>query len=59
MARELIDLIRQMWATNPTCGSKRIQAELAKLGLTVSDSTVRKYRPKARTRGREQPGRWK
>ena len=34
-----------MWEANPTWGSPRIRAELAKLGLTVSDSTVRKYRP--------------
>ncbi len=42
---ELIGLIRRMWEANPTWGSPRIRAELAKLGLTVSDSTVRKYRP--------------
>jgi putative transposase len=46
--RELISLIRQMWSSNPTWGSKRIQAELAKLGITVSDSTIRKYRPRRR-----------
>jgi transposase InsO family protein len=44
--RELITLIRRMWPSNPTWGSKRIQAELAKLGITVSDSTIRKYRPR-------------
>jgi len=37
-----------MWSSNPTWGSKRIQAELAKLGIAVSDSTVRKYRPRTR-----------
>jgi len=36
-----------MWSTNPTWGSKRIQAELAKLGINVSDSTIRKYRPRS------------
>ena len=46
--RQLINLIRQMWSSNPTWGSKRIQAELAKLGIEISDSTVRKYRPRAR-----------
>ena len=46
--RKLINLIRQMWSSNPTWGSKRIQAELAKLGIAVSDSTVRKYRPRTR-----------
>jgi len=44
--RELIDLIRRMWQANPTWGSPRIRAELAKLGLQVSAATVRKYRPK-------------
>jgi transposase InsO family protein len=37
-----------MWQANPTWGSPRIQAELAKLGIPISDSTVRKYRPKHR-----------
>jgi putative transposase len=46
--RELIILIRRMWSSNPTWGSKRIQAELAKLGIAVSDSTIRKYRPRRR-----------
>ncbi len=32
---ELIGLIRRMWEANPTWGSPRIRAELAKLGLTV------------------------
>lgn len=44
--RELVDLIRRMWQANPTWGSPRIRAELAKLGLQVSAVTVRKYRPK-------------
>src|ERR1017187_7164805 len=43
-----IALIRRMWQENPTWGSRRIQAELAKLGIEISDSTVRKYRPKHR-----------
>jgi putative transposase len=46
--RPLINLIRRMWQANPTWGSRRIQAELAKLGIAVSDSTIRKYRPKLR-----------
>ena len=45
---ELIALTQQMWEANPTWGSRRIQAELAKLGIQISDSTVRKYRPKHR-----------
>ncbi len=44
--RELVSLIHHMWSSNPTWGSKRIQAELAKLGIAVSDSTIRKYRPR-------------
>ena len=43
---ELVDLIRRLWQANPTWGSPRIRAELAKLGLQVSAATVRKYRPK-------------
>jgi putative transposase len=46
--RELIALVQQMWQANPTWGSPRIQAELAKLGIQISDSTVRKYRPQHR-----------
>jgi transposase InsO family protein len=45
---DLIGLIRRMWQGNPAWGSRRIQVELAKLGLPVSDSTVRKYRPRSR-----------
>jgi len=44
--RELIELIRRMWQANPTWGSPRIRAELAKLDFQVSAATVRKYRPK-------------
>jgi transposase InsO family protein len=42
---EVRNLIRGMWNANPTWGRPRIQSELAKLGLFVSDSTVRRYRP--------------
>jgi len=52
--RQLITLIRQMWSGNATWGSKRIQAELAKLGIQVSDSTIRKYRPKGHRCGKAQ-----
>ena len=45
---ELIALIQRMWQANPTWGSRRIQTELAKLGIQVSDSTIRHYRPKHR-----------
>ena len=46
----LIQLIRRMWAVNPTWGSPRIRDELAKLGLQASTATIRKYRPKFRRR---------
>ena len=46
----LIQLIRRMWAVNPTWGSPRIRDELAKLGLEASTATIRKYRPKSRRR---------
>ena len=38
-------LIRDMWRANPTWGKPRIKAELRKIGIEVSDSTVRRYRP--------------
>ncbi len=38
-------LIRHMWSSNPTWGAPRIQAELHKLGIDVSESTIRRYRP--------------
>jgi hypothetical protein len=47
---ELVHLIRQMWADNPTWGSQRIRDELAKLGLHASTATIRKYRPQSRGR---------
>ncbi|MFH1763612.1 MAG: transposase [Gemmatimonadota bacterium] len=34
-----------MWSSNPTWGKPRIQAELRKIGIEVSDSTVQRYRP--------------
>jgi len=45
---ELRSLIRDMWTANSTWGKQRIQSELAKLGISVSDSTVAKYKPKRR-----------
>ena len=45
---ELVQLIRRMWACNPTWGSPRIRDELAKLGLKASTATSRKYRPSSR-----------
>jgi len=43
--RELQALIRRMDSDNRLWGSVRIQGELQKLGLAVSNSTVRRYRP--------------
>ena len=48
---ELVQLIRRMWAANPTWGSPRIRDELAKLGIAISTSTIRKYRPRSGPRG--------
>jgi putative transposase len=42
------ELIRRLWRENPTWGSPHILAELAKLGICVSESTVRKYKPRFR-----------
>lgn len=41
--RELIGLIRQMSADNPSWGAPRIHGELLKLGFRVAQSTVSKY----------------
>jgi putative transposase len=43
MAKEVRDLIRKMWQTNPTWGAPRIVGELRKLGIEVAKSTVEKY----------------
>jgi transposase InsO family protein len=44
LARDVRDLMRQMWQANPTWGSPRIVGELQKLGIEVAKSTVEKYR---------------
>jgi putative transposase len=44
IAKEVRDLIRTMWQTNPTWGAPRIVGELRKLGIDVAKSTVEKYR---------------
>lgn len=46
LAKEIRDLIRQMWQANPTWGSPRMVGELRKLGIEVAKSTVEKYRPR-------------
>src|SRR5438309_6596958 len=43
IGRDLRDLIRQMSRANPLWGAPRIQGELLKLGLTVSQATVSTY----------------
>src|SRR5438046_2510249 len=45
---EVRDLIRRMSRANPLWGAPRIQGELLKLGLTVSQATVSKYMPRPR-----------
>lgn len=48
IAKEVRDLIRDMWQANPTWGSPRIVGELRKLGIEVAKSTVEKYRIRPR-----------
>ena len=43
VSREVRDLIRRMASENRLWGQKRIQAELARLGYSVSARTVAKY----------------
>jgi len=59
IAKELIKLIRQMAAENPTWGAPRIHGELLKLGFKVSERTVSRYLAKIRP-GRSAPrfNRW-
>ena len=45
---ETRQLIRRLWLDNPTWGAPHVQAELAKLGILVSEATVRKYKSRAR-----------
>ena len=44
IAKEVRELIRDMWQANPTWGSPRIVGELQKLGIAVAKSMVEKYR---------------
>jgi len=48
IAKEVRDLIHDMWRSNPLWGSPRIVGELRKLGINVAKSTVEQYRPKSR-----------
>jgi putative transposase len=44
LAKEVRQLIRDMWQANPTWGTPRIMGELRKLGIDVAKSTVETYR---------------
>ena len=46
---ELIKLIRKLQRGNPIWSAQRIQGELVKLGLDVSDNTVAKYMRKSKS----------
>ena len=48
IAKDVCDLIQQMWRANSTWGSPRLVGELGKLGIDVAKSTVEKYRPSGR-----------
>ena len=47
---EIRQLIRRMARDNPTCGRRRIRAELARLGSDVAALTVAKYMQRASPR---------
>jgi putative transposase len=48
ISKDVIDLIQDMWRSNPTWGAPRMVGELRKLGINVATSTVEKYRPRVR-----------
>jgi len=48
ISKDVIDLIQDMWRSNPMWGSPRLVGELRKLGINVAKSTVEKYRPRVR-----------
>jgi transposase InsO family protein len=50
LSPEVRDLIARMARENPLWGSERIRGELRKLGLAVSNRSVRRYRPPTRPR---------
>ena len=47
ISKDVIELIQDMWRSNPTWGSPRIVGELHKIGIDVAKSTVEKYRLKS------------
>ena len=46
ISQNVIDLIQDMWRSNPKWRSPRIVGELRKLGINVAKSTEEKYRPR-------------
>jgi hypothetical protein len=48
VSREVRELIRRMSRANPLCGAPRIQGELLKLGIDISQATVGKYMARSR-----------
>jgi hypothetical protein len=38
------ELIARLSHENPLCGTERIRGELLKLGITVSNRSIRRYR---------------
>jgi hypothetical protein len=44
LSPEVRDLIAEMWRANPLWGSERIRGELHKLGIMVSNRSIRRYR---------------
>jgi putative transposase len=48
IAKEVRELIRMIWQTNPTWGAPRIAGELYMLGIEVAKSSVEKYRGQMR-----------
>jgi hypothetical protein len=48
ISKEVHELIRDMWCSNPTWGSPRVVGKLRKVGINVAKSTVEKYRPRIR-----------
>jgi len=47
-SKDVIDLVQDMWRSNPKWRSPRIVGELRMLGINVAKSTVEKYRPRVR-----------
>jgi len=48
VSSEVADLIRRMSMANPRWGAPRLQGELMKLGISISQATVAKYMPRHR-----------